>query len=162
MPLVATGGRGPTDASFAVAPAPVPASTTTSSPRGPANSTPTVVPAVVPDVGPPPAAPLPPPRSPPAVTTGCADALAYLASHQAPGFVAGCGSGSALGHYGYTCWNTAVVCPSGGKLIHIACPAPFVYMNEAHNSWSLQGLRAGIDPYGQGSAAEQAFCDALR
>ena len=99
---------------------------------------------------------------PPAVTTDCADALAYLAAHQAPGFVDVCGAGSALGHDGYTCWNTAGVCPDGGKVIHIACPAPFVYMNEAHNSWSLQGLRRGIDPYGQGSPAERAYCNQFR
>ena len=104
----------------------------------------------------------PPPPPPPAVTTSCADALAYLASHQAPGFVDVCETGSALGRYGYTCWNVPGRCPDGAKVIHIACPAPFVYMNEAHNSWSLQGARSGIDPYGQGSAAEQAFCDRLR
>ncbi len=97
-----------------------------------------------------------------AVTTGCAEALAYLASHQAPGFVDVCGPGTALGHYGFTCWNTPGHCPDGGRVIHIACPAPFVSMNEAHNSWSLQGRRSGIDPYGQGTPAEQQFCDRFR
>lgn len=99
--------------------------------------------------------------APPAVTTGCADALAYLSAHQAPGFVDVCGPGTASGHYGFTCWNVAGRCPNGAKVIRIACPAPFVYMNEAHNSWSLVGRGSGIDPYGQGTSAEQAFCDRL-
>ncbi|MEP6623696.1 MAG: hypothetical protein ABJC79_04590 [Acidimicrobiia bacterium] len=98
----------------------------------------------------------------PTVATDCGDALAYLASHQAPGFVDVCGPGTALGHFGFTCWNTPVHCPDGAKVIHIACPAPFVYMNEAHNSWSLQGLRTGVDPYGQGNLQERQFCDRFR
>ena len=97
-----------------------------------------------------------------AVRTTCSDALAYLASHAAPDFVASCGPGNSMGRYGYTCWNVAPQCGNGGRVIHIACPAPFVYQNEAHNSWALLGQRAGIDPYGQGSAAEQAFCDRYR
>jgi hypothetical protein len=48
------------------------------------------------------------------------------------------------------------------QYVHIACPAPFVYMNEAHNSWVLTGQRTGIDPYGQGSAAERAACSSHR
>jgi hypothetical protein len=102
----------------------------------------------------------PPPR--PAVTTDCDDALQYLAAHQAPGFTDHCGDGSAFGHYGYACWNVAGTCPNGAKIIHIACPAPFVYMNEAHNSWTLIGEGSGLDPYGQGTPAEQAFCQAHR
>lgn len=98
----------------------------------------------------------------PAVTTNCADALAYLAAHQAPGFADSCSDGSALGHYGYTCANVAGRCPDGTRFIRIACPAPFVYMNEAHNSWTLIGAGSGIDTYGQGSPAERAFCDAHR
>ena len=98
----------------------------------------------------------------PAVTTNCRDALAYLAAHQAPGFVDSCGDGSALGHYGHTCFNVAGMCPDGAKFIHIACPAPFVYMNEAHNSWTLIGQASGFDIYGQGSPAERAFCDPHR
>ena len=99
---------------------------------------------------------------PAAVTTNCDDAIAYLLSHQAPGFSDACGRGSAFGHYGVTCWNVAGMCPDGAKFIHIACPAPFVYMNEAHNSWTIIGQSSGIDPYGQGNAAEQAFCDGFR
>jgi hypothetical protein len=91
------------------------------------------------------------------VTTSCADALAYLATHQAPGFVDTCGDGSAQGHLGYTCADTPGRCEKQ-RFIRIACPAPFVYMNEAHNSWVLIGARSGIDPFGQGSAAEQAAC----
>lgn len=113
------------------------------------------------------APPLPPPPAiappaPPAVATDCTDALEYLAAHAAPGFISSCESGSALGHYGFTCWNVEGVCPQGARIIHIACPAPFVYQNEAHNSWALLGERSGIDPYGQGNPAEQSFCDRYR
>ena len=73
-----------------------------------------------------------------------------------------CGDGSSLGHYGFTCTNVAGMCPNGAKIIHIACPAPFVYMNEAHNSWTLTGQGSGIDIYGQGTPAEKAFCDPHR
>lgn len=108
-------------------------------------------------------APAPPVASVvPAVTTTCADALAYLTSHAAPDFVASCGPGNSMGRYGYTCWNVAPHCGNGGRIIHIACPAPFVYQNEAHNSWALIGQRSGIDPYGQGGPAEQTFCDRYR
>jgi hypothetical protein len=44
----------------------------------------------------------------------------------------------------------------------LACPAPFVYMNEAHNSWVVIGEGSGIDPHGQGTAAEQSYCNAFR
>jgi hypothetical protein len=98
---------------------------------------------------------------PPAFTTGCGDALAFLASHQAPGFVDTCAPGSALGHYGYTCATVPGRC-DGVRIIHIACPAPFVFMNEAHNSWAVIGQGSGIDPYGQGSAAEQTACNRYR
>jgi hypothetical protein len=97
----------------------------------------------------------------PAVTTTCADALAYLASHQAPGFTDVCADGSAFGHLGVTCVNQPGMC-EGQRFVHIACPAPFVYMNEAHNSWTLLGRRTGIDPFGQGSDAERAACDPHR
>ncbi|MGZ6907821.1 MAG: hypothetical protein ACXVJ7_09120 [Acidimicrobiia bacterium] len=107
------------------------------------------------------APPPPPPPPPPAVTTGCGEALAYLAAHQAPGFADTCADGSALGHYGFTCADVPGMCPDV-RIIHIACPAPFVYMNEAHNSWVVIGQASGIDPYGQGTGAERAFCDAHR
>jgi hypothetical protein len=97
----------------------------------------------------------------PAVAMSCADALAYLASHQAPGFTDVCSDGSAFGHLGVTCVNQPGMC-EGMRYVHIACPAPFVYMNEAHNSWVLTGQRTGIDPYGQGSAAERAACASRR
>jgi hypothetical protein len=129
------------------------ASTTRPSPSTTAPSTASPAAAVLPLTG---------PVSPPVVTATCSGALAYLAAHQAPGFSASCGSGTALGRYGWTCWNVAGMCPNGAKIIHIACPAPFVYMNEAHNSWTLIGERSGIDPYGQGTRAEQAFCNAYR
>ena len=98
---------------------------------------------------------------PPAHLTTCAVALAYLAAHQAPGFRDSCADGSALGHLGWTCSDQRGMC-AGQRFIRIACPAPFVYMNEAHNSWVLLGARTGIDPYGQGSDAERAACAAHR
>ena len=101
------------------------------------------------------------PSPAPAVTTGCADALAYLAAHQAPGFVDTCADGSALGHYGFSCADVPGMCP-GVRIVHIACPAPFVYMNEAHNSWVVIGQGSGIDPFGQGSPTEQTSCNAHR
>ena len=97
----------------------------------------------------------------PRSTTSCADALAYLAAHQAPGFTDTCADGTALGHLGLTCVNQPGMC-AGQRIIHIACPAPFVYMNEAHNSWTLLGQGTGIDPYGQGSDAERAACASHR
>ncbi len=105
--------------------------------------------------------PAPAPSPPPAVTTGCADALAYLAAHQAPGFVDTCADGSALGHYGFSCADVPGMCP-GVRIVRIACPAPFVYMNEAHNSWVVIGQGSGIDPFGQGSPTEQTACNAHR
>ena len=56
----------------------------------------------------------------PAVTTSCADALAYLAAHQAPGFTDLCADGSAFGHLGVTCVNQPGMC-EGQRYIHIAC-----------------------------------------
>lgn len=126
-------------------------------------SIPSTIVSIAPDPVPTTTTPLPPATTPPpAVTTGCADALAYLGAHQAPGFVDVCAPGSALGHYGFTCVNVPGRCPDGARLIHVACPAPFVYMNEAHNSWALLGQRSGIDPYGEGTPAEQAYCNRLR
>jgi hypothetical protein len=44
--------------------------------------------------------------------------------------------------------NVAGVCP-GSHLIVISDPCQAAYMNEASNSWVLEGLRqAPIDPYG--------------
>jgi hypothetical protein len=93
----------------------------------------------------------PVPRSAPAPVTptgyGCAAAVAYLQTHAAPGFVFEC-PGGALGHQAMTCINVAGVCP-GQHLIAIADPCTAAYMNEAHNSWVLEGRLPGpIDPYG--------------
>ena len=47
-----------------------------------------------------------------------------------------------------TCINVAGVCP-GEKLIVITVPCKAAYMNEASNSYSVQGLtNTPIDPYG--------------
>jgi hypothetical protein len=78
---------------------------------------------------------------------GCSAALAYLAANAAPGFHFEC-PGYSLGHQAMTCINVAGVCP-GTELIVITIPCRAAYMNEAHNSWVLAGLRPGtIDPYG--------------
>lgn len=78
---------------------------------------------------------------------GCGPALAYLSAHAAPGFRFEC-PGYALGHQAMTCINVSGVC-SGEKLIVINVPCQAAYMNEASNSWSMQGLsNAPIDPYG--------------
>jgi hypothetical protein len=78
---------------------------------------------------------------------GCGAALSYLSTHAAPGFRFEC-PGYALGHQAMTCVNVAGVCP-GSHLIVISDPCSAAYMNEASNSWVLEGLRqAPIDPYG--------------
>jgi hypothetical protein len=48
-----------------------------------------------------------------------------------------------------TCLNDAGVC-AGEAVIAIADPCPAAYMNEASNSWVLEGKStAPIDPYGE-------------
>ncbi len=82
-----------------------------------------------------------------AETYGCGAALSYLATHAAPGFRFEC-PGYALGHQAMTCINVAGVCPES-HLIVIDVPCSAAYMNEASNSWVLEGLhQAPIDPYG--------------
>jgi hypothetical protein len=87
------------------------------------------------------------PAPTPAPTSGCTAALAYLATHAAPGFRFEC-PGYALGHQAMTCVNVAGVCP-GQRLIAIAVACPASWMNEASNSWVLIGESSRpIDPYG--------------
>lgn len=87
------------------------------------------------------------PATPAEPAYGCAAALAWLASHSAPGFQFVC-PGNALGHEAMTCVNVRGLCP-GERLITIADPCPAAYMNEASNSWVQTHLRAGrLDPYG--------------
>jgi len=86
-------------------------------------------------------------QTPSASGYGCGPALAYLEAHSAPGFHFEC-PGYSLGHQAMTCINIAGVC-AGEKLIVISIPCRAAYMNEASNSWSVQGLsNAPIDPYG--------------
>jgi hypothetical protein len=120
----------------------------------------TTIPATTTTAAPPaspprPAPPAPPTTSPPASETaaansdgyGCADALAYLQAHAAPGFVFEC-PGYAEGHQAMTCVNVAGVCP-GARVIAISVPCSAAYMNEASNSWVVLGESdAPIDPYG--------------
>jgi hypothetical protein len=74
-------------------------------------------------------------------------AVAYLAVYAYPGFRFEC-PGNALGREGMTCVNQAGVCPNE-EIIAIADACPAVYMNEASNSWVLEGKStAPIDPYG--------------
>lgn len=78
---------------------------------------------------------------------GCEAALAWLWDHAAPDFRLVC-PGYALGRQAMTCVNEPGVCP-GQREIVIADPCPAAYMNEASNSWVLEGVsRAAIDPYG--------------
>lgn len=78
---------------------------------------------------------------------GCKPALAWLASHAAPGFRFVC-PGYADGHQAMSCVNVSGVCP-GEAIVVIAVPCPAAYMNEAHNSWIIAGLATGsLDPYG--------------
>ena len=78
---------------------------------------------------------------------GCAAAVTYLSLYAYPGFTFEC-PGNALGHEGMTCLNEPGVCP-GEAIIAIADACPAVYMNEASNSWVLEGQStAPIDPFG--------------
>jgi hypothetical protein len=89
-----------------------------------------------------------PPAPQPPSGYGCPAALAWLATHAAPGFRFEC-PGYAFGHQAATCQNVPGVCPNDGRLIIIADPCPAAYMNEAYNSWVVEGLIKGpYDPYG--------------
>lgn len=153
-----------TDASTTTITAPPtrPARTTTSPtvPPPPAPAAPsTTVTTVPPEPAPAPAptlastataaAPTPgavPPRGEASVW-GCTAALAYLEAFAYPGFTFEC-PGNALGHAGMTCLNEPGVCV-GQAVIAISDPCPAAYMNEASNSWVLEGKStAPIDPYG--------------
>lgn len=80
--------------------------------------------------------------------SGCAAALAYVASHAAPGFVASCPHPDGTYQATTTCVN-APHCLPGTAFIWIADPCPAAYMNEASNSWVLVGQSsAPVDPYG--------------
>lgn len=129
-------------------PTALPTTTTTAPPA-------TVPPATVPPTTAPPATTPPAPRkvvvaaapTPSPSGYGCGPALAYLAAHSAPGFRFEC-PGYSLGHQAMTCINVPGVC-AGEKLIVITVPCRAAYMNEASNSYSVQGLsNAPIDPYG--------------
>jgi hypothetical protein len=135
----------------------VPPTTTTTSTTAPPPAPPAPAAAVA-TTAPPPSAPAPAPaaaRSVPAVVPargqasvwGCAAAVAYLSAYAHPGFTFEC-PGNALGREGMTCLNEAGVCP-GEAVIAIADACPAAYMNEASNSWVLEGQStAPIDPYG--------------
>jgi hypothetical protein len=119
-----------------------PTTTTTLPPPTPTTTTPV-----------PPAPPVP--AATPSVAAepsgyGCPAALAYLATHAAPGFTFEC-PGYADGNEAMTCVNHAPECP-GEHLIVISDPCPAAYMNEAFNSnsWSdaTDTFTQGIDPYG--------------
>lgn len=165
--VVRTAAAAPPSSTSTAVPAPTttsttaPAPTTTTPPPAPATP-PTTAPAPRPVPAAPPAAPAAPAAAtvaavkpaPPAQTVsaadasyGCGPALSYLAANAAPGFQFQC-PGYSLGHQAMTCINVSGVCP-GIKLIVITVPCRAAYMNEAHNSWVLSGLRQGsIDPYG--------------
>lgn len=124
----------------------VPPAPTTTVPPAP---TTTVPPTTLPPVTAPPATAAPRLTAAPAPPSdyGCGPAVAYLSAHSAPGFRFEC-PGYSLGHQAMTCIDVPGVC-AGEKLIVITVPCKAAYMNEASNSWSLQGLsNAPIDPYG--------------
>lgn len=138
-----------------------PATTTTTStttpppaPSTPAPTTTTTVPPPAPPAPPAPPTPVAPPAAPgvapprgQASAWGCAAADAYLSAYAYPGFTFEC-PGNALGREGMTCVNEAGVC-SGESIIAIADACPAAYMNEASNSWVMEGQStAPIDPYG--------------
>jgi len=78
----------------------------------------------------------------------CAAAVAYLAAHAAPGFVALCPH-DAGGHQAATTCLRLATCIPGTEYIWIQDPCPAAYMNEASNSWVLMGASsAPWDPYG--------------
>jgi hypothetical protein len=131
-----------------------PTTTTTTSTTVPPAPPPAPAPTTTTTV-PPPAPPAPvalssasgvPPRGE-ASLWGCAAAVTYLSAYAYPGFTFEC-PGNALGREGMTCINEAGVCP-GEAVIAIADACPAAYMNEASNSWVMEGLAtAPIDPYG--------------
>lgn len=136
-------------------PAPFPSSPAASSPSTGSPPVPTA-PAPAPQAPAP--APLPPPLasqtivapSPnqPDLASRCQAALAYLAAHAAPGFVASCPH-YADGHEAATTCVGAPQCMPGTEFIWIADPCPAAYMNEASNSWVISGQSmAPWDPYG--------------
>lgn len=131
-------------------PAARPATTTVSVAPTTSTAPPTTsAPTTVPPVTAPPAPPRPATTTAPAAPSGygCGPALAYLAAHSAPGFRFEC-PGYSLGHQAMTCIDVPGVC-AGEKLIVITVPCKAAYMNEASNSFSVQGLsNAPIDPYG--------------
>lgn len=139
-----------TSATATTTPIPTPAPVARAAPTAPAPSTTPTTSCAVQALG---SCLIPSPTTPRAVATGpgfgCAQAIAYLQANSAPGFTFGCAPHSALGHYGYTCTNVPGICAES-KHIQIACPAPFVYQNEASNSFVITGAKGGrIDPYGQ-------------
>lgn len=125
-----------------------PAPTTTTPPvTTPTTTTPTTPPATTHQLAATSSHSAPVAQSPSASGYGCGPALAYLAAHSAPGFHFEC-PGYSLGHQAMTCIDIPGVC-AGEKLIVISVPCRAAYMNEASNSWSVQGLsNAPIDPYG--------------
>jgi hypothetical protein len=73
--------------------------------------------------------------------------VAYLAAYADPSYTVEC-PGDSEGHEGMTCLNEPGVCPNEA-IIAISDPCPATYMNEASNSWVLEGLSsAPLDPYG--------------
>jgi len=125
-----------------------PPTTTTTAPAAPPPPTTTTVPPPPPVQAETVSAPGALPPQGQASVWGCAAAEAYLSAYAYPGFAFEC-PGNALGHEAMTCLNEAGVC-AGAAVIYIADPCPAAYMNEASNSWVLEGKSsAPIDPYGQ-------------
>lgn len=143
---------GATSATTTIVP-PATTTSTTAPAQAPPSSPATPIVTTTPPAPPPPAPAAPasspgalPPRGQASVW-GCAAALTYLSAYAYPGFTFEC-PGNALGHEGMTCLNEPGICP-GESVIAISDACPAVYMNEASNSWVLEGQSiAPIDPYG--------------
>jgi hypothetical protein len=116
-------------------PPPAPVSATTTTPAAtvttvPATSAPTTTTAPV-DTG-----------------YGCADAIAYLRAHADPAYQIICPADSGPGSEAFTCSNLPGYCVGFQEVI-ITDPCPAAYMNEASNTWVIDGKSdAPIDPYG--------------
>jgi hypothetical protein len=128
------------------APTAPPATAPTPPPTTSASAT-TTTPAATPTTAP--AAPAPSTTTAPVDTGyGCADAVAYLKAHADPAYQIICPADSGPGSEAFTCSNLPGSCVGFQEVI-ITDPCPAAYMNEASNTWVIDGKSdAPIDPYG--------------
>ncbi len=128
------------------APAAPPATAPTPPPTTSASAT-TTTPAATPTTAPADLAPSPS-TAPVDTGYGCADAVAYLKAHADPAYQIICPADSGPGSEAFTCSNLPGACVGFQEVI-ITDPCPAAYMNEASNTWVIDGKSdAPIDPYG--------------